>query len=450
MQFDPKLTGDAATLARAHAGILRRLPATVSAFALIELQKWPVLFAAERRYQRALLEHLSQVPADTLQQLVAGIVRVEGEAAVDRVSERDPARFQDLAQAAFRKRSLLPDWRREIDQFFQQVDRALDAQLYPPDAPRRVIVQVYGTGVAIQPQSLWRRFKGVGVRIPLTKVRGGADGFLKDLFDVRADDTGSSLFARLRDDRRFTAEDTWLVESHDGLHGLAQSVQTSAPFLTGLSYDRLRSYRDQLMRALYSKIQSGVESPQAFAAYARSLTLAPDPGVLLHHREVIQSFIRDVLISGNGTLFVNNTFTEWAAVQALRRAQPRFLVARYGVRDKLKPFSSLLLFSEPRRSDRIPLVEDPLGSFIDVEQLCYYVWVNAGKSSAYRSKTLYVFLAEDADEMLAIRSDVAAPAPSIVAPAQLADVSATIARWLDLSAADASGRPIPALDPIDR
>jgi hypothetical protein len=109
---------------------------------------------------------------------------------------------------------------------------------------------------------------------------------------------------------------------------------------------------------------------------------------LLHQAGVVQAFIRDVLVSGNGTLFVNNTFTEWVAVQALRRAQPRFLVARYGARDKLKPFSSMLLFSEPRRSDRIPLVEDPLGSFIDVEQLCYYVWLNAGKSPAYRRKTL--------------------------------------------------------------
>ena len=450
MQFDPKLTGDAANLARAHAGILQRLPSTISAFVVVELQKWPLLFAAERRYQQALLEHLSEMPADTLPQTVAGVVRVEREAGVDKVTERDPARFQDLAQAAFRKRGLLPDWRREIDLFFQQIDRALDARLFPPDSPRRVILQVYGTGVALQTHALWSRFKGVGVRIPLQQERRG-EGFLGDVFGVAADKSGSSLFSRLRDDRRFTAEDTWLVESHDALHDIARRVPASrGAFLTGLSYDRLRPYRDQLMRALYSKIQSGVESPQAFAAYARSLTLAPDSGVLLHHADIISSFIRDVFVSGNGTLFVNNTFTEWAAVQALRRAQPRFLVARYGVRDKLKPFSSMLLFSEPRRSDRIPLVEDPLGSFIDVEQLCYYVWLNAGKSAAYREKTLYLFLAEEADEMLAIRSDAPSSATSAADPARLADVSATIARWLGLAAGDSSGRPIPALDPGDR
>ena len=215
--------------------------------------------------------------------------------------------------------------------------------------------------------------------------------------------------------------------------------------MTGLSYERLLPYRDVLMRALFSKVQTGVESPQAFAAYARSLTLAPEPGALPNPDAIVQAFVRDVLLTGNGTLFVNNTFVEWAAVQALRRAQPRLLVARYGVRDKLKPFSSLLLFSQPRTSDRIPLIEDPLGSFIDVEQLSYYVWLQAEKSAAYRGKTLYLFLAESQDELLAIRSDMPGPAGSPPAAVSLADVCATMAQWLGLPAPEGSGRPIAPL-----
>ena len=86
-----------------------------------------------------------------------------------------------------------------------------------------------------------------------------------------------------------------------------------------------------------------------------------------------------MLLTGNGTLFVNNTFVEWAAVQALRRAQPRILVTRFGVRDKLKPFSSLLLFSQPRASDQIPMIEDPVGSFVDVEQLSLLRLAERGK-----------------------------------------------------------------------
>jgi hypothetical protein len=132
-------------------------------------------------------------------------------------------------------------------------------------------------------------------------------------------------------------------------------------------------------------------------------------------------------------------------VQALRRAQPRVLVTRYGVWDRLKPFSSLLLFSRPRTSDQVPFVEDPVGSFVDVEQLSYYVWVQAEKSAAYRKKTLYLFLAENQEELFAIRSDLPAPPASPSTAASLADVSATMTHWLGLRASEGAGRPIAPL-----
>jgi hypothetical protein len=435
MQFDAKLTGEAATLVRAHDEVLRRLPATVHAFIVVDLQKWSTLFPAEQRYQRALLEHLSQTPADDLSRLAAGIARIETDAGLTRISERDPGRFQDQAQAALRKQNLVTAWRREIDRFFQQIDPALEARLYPPDTPRRVVLQLYGDGIAVQPDKLWSRFRATGTRIPLR-----LDGVKNSGRYM-----GGWLFGALRRDPAFTPTDAWIIESHAALHDLISKETADARPPTGLSYDRLLPYRDSLMRALFSKIQSGVESPQAFAAYARSLRLAPEPGVLLNPTEVVQTFVRDVLLTGNGTLFVNNTFVEWAAAQALRRAQPRVLVARYGVRDRLKPFSSLLLFSQPRTSDVIPLVEDPVGSFIDVEQLAYYVWVHAEKSAAYRNRTLYLFLAENVPDMLAIRSDV----PGVIRPpadaVALADVSATIAHWLGVRPPEGSGRPIASL-----
>jgi hypothetical protein len=469
MQFDARLGGEAAALARDHAAVMRRLPATVHAFILAEMQKWPTLFPAEHRYQRALLEYLSGAPAGELTQLSAGIAKVEAEASLSRISERDPARFQDLAQAALRKQSLVPAWRREVDVFFQQIDPQLESRLHPPEAPRRLVVQLYSRDIAVQPEKLWSRLKAQGTRIPLS-LDGvkNRDGYLRALFGAGTDDQKGSLFRRLQTDATFAATDTWIVETHAALHDLlqtagagtaeprlsavAQSAKAGAanreprvPPLTGMSYERLLPYRDTLMKALFSKVQSGVESPQAFAAYARSLTLAPEPGTLPNPDVIVQAFVRDVLLTGNGTLFVNNTFVEWAAVQALRRAQPRLLVARYGVRDKLKPFSSLLLFSQPRASDQIPLIEDPLGSFIDVEQLSFYVWLQAEKSAAYRKKTLYLFLAESQDEMLAIRPDAPGPAASPQAPASLADVCATMAQWLGLPAIDGSGRPIAAL-----
>ena len=432
MQTWSGLNGEAAALARTHGAVLERLPATVRAFILVELQKWPALFTAERRYQRALLEHLSGLPAGELRQAVAGVQRIEAAAGIGRMAGRDPARFQDEAQALLRKRRLVFDWRREIDAFFQAIGPALDRQLYPDSAPGRLIVQLYAGDIAMQPARMWQPFQDAGLRLRLDLAGANAtDPFLAALFGRRQEGGAPDFFAALGGQSGFEAYDGWIVESHAALHALldgASPAQADSP-LAGLSYDRLQPYRDALMRALYQKIQDGVESPQAFAAYARSLTIAPPPGALLQPADLMQRFARDVFLTGNGTLFVNNTFAEWASVQALRRAQPRLLVTRYGVRDRLKPFSSLLLFSQPRETDQIPLIEDPVGSFIDVEQLSYYVWLNAEKSPAYRGKTLYLFLAEGLDEMLAIRSD-GRPLSPPAAPVTLADVRATMAAWL--------------------
>lgn len=434
MPFNAALTGEAATLAREHEAVLGRLPATVHAFILVELQKWSTLFGPEQRYQRALLEHLARVSTADLHQAVAGIARVESEAGCNRIARGDPGRFQDEAQALLRKRRLLPAWRKEVDAFFQTINPALETYLHPANAPRRLIVQIYGSGIAIQTDKLWSRFTGTGIRVPLTlEGTHGSEALLRALAPALMTATESAGFSPL---------DAWMIEAHESLHKL------SGRSVTALSYDRLRTYRDDLTRALYSKIQSGVESPQAFAAYARSLKIAAGPDLLLHSANLLQAFVRDVFLTGNGTLFVNNTFVEWTAVQALRRAQPRILVTRYGVRDKLKPFSSLLLFSQPRPSDQIPLIEDPVGSFVDVEQLSYYVWLNAEKSAAYRKKTLYLFLAEGVDEMLAIRSDApgAPTAPTAELPAaSLSDVCATMAQWLGIPLQEQSGRPIAAL-----
>jgi hypothetical protein len=446
MQFTAALIGEAATLARTHGETLAHLPATVHAFVLVELHKWPTLFLPEQRYQRALLEHLSRLQRSELDRATAGIARIEAQAGVNKVTDRNPVHFQDDVQALLRQRGLQVAWRSEVDGFFRTVDPALEAQLYPADAPRRLVIQLYGSGIAVQRDKLWSRFKGVGVRVPLNlDGTKGTAPFLRQLFGAHED--GHSPPPLLAAAIASSPLEAWLIESHEALHDICDAgrTKTSSVALTGLSYDRLRPYRDDLTRALNSKIQSGVESPQAFAAYARSLQIVPPAGALLYSADVLLTFVRDVLLTGNGTLLMNNTFVEWAAIQALRRAQPRVLVTRFGVRDRLKPFSSLVMFSQPRAADQLPIVQDPDGSFIDVEQLSYYIWLNAEKTPAYRNKTLYLFLAEGIDEMLAIRSDMPAAAASQLPPAPLPDVCATMAQWLGVPVPGQSGRPIVSL-----
>ena len=213
----------------------------------------------------------------------------------------------------------------------------------------------------------------MGVRVPLA-LDGvqGPEPFLRALLSGVPESDPRRRCSRPRAARRGSPRiDAWIVEAGDALQSCCDSRASSAPGSahTALSYARLRDYRDELTRSLYKKVLAA-SGPQELAAYVR------EPGRIRRNRvrscdtdEVLRAFVRDVFLGGNGTLLVNNTFVEWSAVQALKRAQPRLLVARFGVRDKMKPFSSLLLFSSPRATDQVPILEDPFGSFVDVEQL---------------------------------------------------------------------------------
>jgi hypothetical protein len=306
MTFAPRLTGEAAALATPHAALLARLPATFHASILIELEKWPTLFAAERAYQRALLQHLAALPAAGRERLFAAIAAVEIEAGCDRLAVKAPAAFQDEAQAALRKRRLLTRWRQDVDAVFQAIQPAIDAELHPADGPHRLIVQIYASAIAVQADQLWGRFRGQGVRVPLAldAVRG-SEAFLRGLF---GSGTASTLFAAVAASEGATPLDAWLVESGETLHACTEPAAAGATgpnvsaSSTGLSYDRLRGYRDDLTKALYEKIQTGVESPQAFAAFARSLrqrhvTIARANLTIgeLRFRRVEAEFLRDRL-----------------------------------------------------------------------------------------------------------------------------------------------------------
>ena len=428
-------TLEAASLLREHRDLLGRLPVTFRAYLGSEIERWPSLFAPEKAYLRALLERLAGLPGPELAETFAGLRRVETEAGCGEVRGGDARQVQDRTQALLRRKGLFPPWRHEVDQVFQRLQPQVEEKLYPKGSPRRLVVVLYGQGIAIQRDQLWRQLRAIGTRVPL-RLEGAeaSEPFLRTLF--------AGLFSSLGDSAGLDPREAWIVEAGDTLHALCEEKATGSARAVGLSYARLRGYREELSRSLYRRVLAGVSSPQELADYARGLDIRPPEGTA---DEVVRAFVRDVFLGGNGTLLVSNTFVEWASVQALKRAEPRLLVARFGVRDKMKPFSSLLLFSSPRSTDQIPTLEDPLGSFVDVEQLSYYVWLNAEKSPAYRGKTLYLLLAEGVDEMLAIRPDAAGGETSLPGEATLPELAATMVAWLGIPLPAPSARPLTSL-----
>src|SRR5215470_8727541 len=103
-----------------------------------------------------------------------------------------------------------------------------------------------------------------------------------------------------------------------------------------------------------------------------------------------------------GTLLINNTFVEWAVVQAVRRARPSLALISFGIRNKVKPFSSLLIYADQEAVNPIPSQMDMLGSYVDLEVLYQYVWQEFEKYAEYRNNTAYLFVGDGMEEMLVL------------------------------------------------
>lgn len=451
LDFNANLTGEALDLSHKYQSVLDRLPRTFLVSQMIELQKWPTLFEPEKAYFRELLRQLQDFSASQFGEIFGGLVSFENSTGCQRVAADNPEEFQKRVLERIQRQGQYSRWRSEVEKIFEKLQPLVEHRLYSAHRERRLVVILYGEGMAIERDRLWSRFGKMGVRVPLDLDGATASGaFLGALFTGRREPTrhtpAPTLFHLRRELQNASPLDSWVIEAGDALHALCEKQNDRGEACaTGMSYDRLRAYRERLTESIYAKVLSGVRSPLELADYLKTLQVEPREGVTLFFNDNVLSFVRDIFLAGAGTLIINNTFVEWGAVQALKRAQPTLLVARFGVRDKMKPFSSLLLFSRPRPTDQIPILQDPLASFVDAELLAYYIWLKAEQGPPYRANTLYLLLAEGVDEMLAVMPDPGNKPATPLPTASLPDVAATMAHWLEINLPESPGRVIGAL-----
>jgi hypothetical protein len=85
---------------------------------------------------------------------------------------------------------------------------------------------------------------------------------------------------------------------------------------------------------------------------------------------VLARFQVKVLTEGSGTQIFSTSFAQWAAREALRRAEPVTLLVRFAPRQRQKPMSEMLA----PNAERPEL--DPVGSLVDADMGAYYNWIN--------------------------------------------------------------------------
>jgi hypothetical protein len=143
----------------------------------------------------------------------------------------------------------------------------------------------------------------------------------------------------------------------------------------------------------------------------------------------VQEFVRSLFLSGNGAVLFGNSFVEWGASEAFRRARPSMVVARFGVRTKPKPFTGVAVFDNPDQVNPAPSVDDFSGSAADAEILALYIWLAATRYAEYQSATVCIALAESISQAY-----VVAPAQFALwrasEPISLANLRSALCDWM--------------------
>jgi hypothetical protein len=85
---------------------------------------------------------------------------------------------------------------------------------------------------------------------------------------------------------------------------------------------------------------------------------------------VLNRFQVSLLTEGSGTQVFSTTFVQWAAREAMRRAEPVTVLLRFVPRQRNRPMNELL--AETQRAPEL----DPVGSLIDADMGAYYTWLN--------------------------------------------------------------------------
>jgi hypothetical protein len=82
-----------------------------------------------------------------------------------------------------------------------------------------------------------------------------------------------------------------------------------------------------------------------------------------------------LMTEGSGTQIFSTTFVQWAAREALRRAQPWTLLLRFAPRQRQLPMNEMLAGNAPNNA------LDPEGSLVDADMGAYYTWVDQQRLS---------------------------------------------------------------------
>jgi hypothetical protein len=412
-------------------GLLKRLPRTFLPFTGQQLHDWSYLFPYERQSVVHLLLFLASLSQAELAALFREVLQLEEKMGVR--NWQFSTEEQTILNASLLARSpYYQDWRKAVQKVFDAAQAHAAREDTPKPSRHRLILLVMPQELPLDSTTVWRRWQSVGHPVKLAEANAQEHRSpAQVLLAAPGTERSAGLLNIVTRRPGGTAAECWIL---DAGHELVEWVLANEPVEAGncpatlLSYERLAGFREQFSHEI-NTMQKDLSAADAVYDRLRKVDVTPWCPPEVAAVPVIREYLRSLYLSGNGALIFGNSFVEWGASEALRRARPDFLVARFGVRSKPKPFTSVAVFENPDQINPLPAVDDLPGSALDVQELAFYVWLAANRYDEYRNNTACVCLAESLSEAYVI----APPEFGLFREAQPVPVDrlrAAVAEWL--------------------
>jgi len=324
---------------------LRRLPLSFLPSLLRELIEYDFKFPTERAGLEKELTNLANLSEPQVENLFSGFSKI---ALSSQLESSDwinsPVQFVEQLSAHLWTTHQLDAFRTAATNYADYLNSTVAAE--PPPIPRLGIT-IIGQGVASFEGPLFRKLRPHGTYFNRVKPENGLS-MLIDAVVTRAK-------------AHPVPYGHWYIDG-----GEAADHDST---LTSISYGALEPTRVALLNRMNSEIERPGMGPEAL----RTIMAQLRPAEIRMERtkdEVLERFQLKLLAEGSGTQLFSTSFTQWAAREVLRQAQPFTLLVRFAPRQRLKPMNELLSVTLNR-----PEV-DATGSLIDAEMGAYYNWVN--------------------------------------------------------------------------
>jgi hypothetical protein len=369
---------EARKLVTSDLAALQRLPLSFLPSLLREVIDYDFKFPAERKALERELANLGSLPAEETKEWFQGFAQIKISPQLEQFDwVNAPAQFVEQLSAYLWSTHQLDAFRVAALAYAERLRAAVPPE--PPAIPRLGIT-VIGRGVTTPEEPLFQKLRPHGVYFSRVQPEKG----LQQLLDAVA--------ARAK--AQPAAHGHWYI---DGGQEAA-----SDPAITCVSYHALEPAR----AALSSKIRVEIERPGMGPETLRTLLAEMRPADLGLDRgtdqtrskkgdAVLDRFELKVLTEGSGTQIFSTTFAQWAAREALRRAQPLTLLVRFAPRQRQKPMNEML-------SALTGTAElDPMGSLVDADFGAYYNWLNQQRLTGAEQSSFLVWF-ENHGEAVAI------------------------------------------------